>query len=46
LAPVIKTLRYKVRDRSESTKIGYKIPQNDAKAGWCPLATAGLGWLL
>merc|ERR1711954_235978 len=31
LAPVIKTLRNKVRDRSKPTKIGYKIPQNGQK---------------
>merc|ERR1711954_465761 len=31
LAPVIKTVRNKGRDRSEPTKIGYKIPQNGQK---------------
>jgi len=31
LAPVINTLRNKVRDRSEPAKIGYKIPQNRQK---------------
>ena len=31
LAPVINTLRNKVRDGSEPTKIGYKIPQNGQK---------------
>merc|ERR1712082_533706 len=31
LAPVINTLRNKVRDGSKPTKIGYKIPQNRQK---------------
>ena len=31
LQPVINTVRNKVRDGSESTKIGYKIPQNGQK---------------
>ena len=31
LVPVIKKLRNKVRDGSEPTKIGYKIPQNGQK---------------
>ena len=31
IAPVINTLRNKVRDRSEPTKIGYKILQNGQK---------------
>merc|ERR1712082_153578 len=41
LAPVINTLRNKVRDGSKPTKIGYKFPQNGQKllkfCKWSPI---------